>query len=223
MKISPQHGAEFYWIENDKRRPATVNLVPGYAVYGEQLIKKDGNEYRVWDPYRSKIAAGLMKGMKFDLKLKDKVLYLGAASGTTVSHVSDIVGKDGIVFAVDIAERTMRDLIFVCEKKKNIIPILGDATKPESYEDVVGGKVDFVFADVAMPNQAELFIDNCQKFLKKDGFAMISVKSRSIDVSADPGEIYKKVEEKLSKEFNVIDKKRLDPYEKDHIMFTITF
>ena len=51
-------------------------------------------EYRVWNPFRSKLAAAILGGVdKIHMKPGAKVLYLGAASGTTVSHVSDIVGK----------------------------------------------------------------------------------------------------------------------------------
>jgi fibrillarin-like pre-rRNA processing protein len=222
MEISKEKESNFFWITDGKKQLATLNLVPGYAVYGERLVKSGGKEYRLWDPYRSKIGAALMRGMTLPIKEGDSVLYLGAASGTTASHVSDIVGSKGRVFCVDIAERVMRDLIFVCEKKKNMIPVLADATKPESYVAMVG-KVDFVFADVAMPNQAELLISNCKRFLKKDSFAMISVKSRSIDVTAEPKKIYAEVEAKLSKEFKIIDKKELKPYEMDHIMFLLKF
>ena len=116
----------------------------------------------------------------------------------------------------------MRNLFIVCEKKKNMIPILADATQPESYAAMVG-KIDFVFADVAMPNQAELLIANCRHFLKKDSYAMISVKARSIDVTAEPKKIYAEVEAKLSKAFKIIDKKELKPYEMDHMMFLLKF
>jgi fibrillarin-like pre-rRNA processing protein len=222
MKISKDKKSEVFWIEDGKKKLATVNLSPGFSVYGEKLLNIEGKEYRVWDPNRSKIGAALMKGMEFPVKAGESVLYLGAASGTTASHVSDIVCPKGKVFCVDISERTTRDLIFVCEKKKNMIPILGDATQPDSYSDIVS-KVDFVFADVAMPNQAELFIDNCEKFLKKGGYAMIAVKSRSIDVSADPKKIYEMVEKKLEKKFKIVDRKILSPYEEDHIAFLVKF
>lgn len=50
-------------------------------------------EYRAWNPFRSKLAAAILGGIdQIHIKPGAKVLYLGAASGTTVSHVSDIVG-----------------------------------------------------------------------------------------------------------------------------------
>ena len=110
------------------RRLYTINLSPGKRVYDEQLVKQNNIEYREWDPYGSKLAAAILNGCNnIFLRKDDVVLYLGSASGTTASHVSDIVGKDGFVFAVDIAPRVMRDLIFNCEERGNIAPILADA------------------------------------------------------------------------------------------------
>ena len=208
-----------YWTDGSKL--ATLNLVPGFAVYGEKLVSFDNKEYRTWDHYRSKIAAAIMKNIK-DLPIHsgDKVLYLGAANGTTASHVSDILGKDGKIFCIDIAPRVMRDLIYVCEHKKNMIPIMADANKTEDYELFVD-KVDFLFEDVASPDQAEILIKNAKRFLKKDGYAMIAVKARSIDVTREPKSIYIEFENKIKDEFVIIDKKELDPYEKDHIDFLL--
>jgi len=219
MKIEKSAIPGVFWLENGKKHPATINLVPGIRVYGEKLVTEEGIEYREWDPYRSKIGAAIMRSVDLPIKAGDKVLYLGVASGTTASHVSDIVGAKGKVYGVDIAERTMRDFIFVAEKRKNLLPILSDAQKPENYMFV--GTVDFVFADVAMPNQTEILIRNCDAFLKKGGYAMISVKARSIDVNAKPSDIFAEEEVSLKQHFEIIDKKRLEPYEKDHIIFLL--
>jgi len=221
MKISKSKWEGIFFIENGKFRPATLNLVPGFSVYGERLIKDQGKEYREWDPYRSKIGAAIMNNIK-DIPIHegDNVLYLGASTGTTASHVSDIVGKNGKVFCVDISPRTTRDLIFVCEKKKNMIPILADASKVEEYEFIVE-PCDFVFEDVAAPKQISILIKNCDKFLKPKGYAMIAIKSRSIDVTKDPKEIFDEAERELNKFFEIIDKKRLEPFEEDHIIFLL--
>ena len=161
-----------------------------------------------------------MKGIKeLPLRKGDKVLYLGAASGQSASYISDIVGKEGNVFCVDVSPRTMRDLIFVAEKKENMIPILADATNPKEYEFV--GKVDSILQDVAMPNQVEILRRN-SRFLKKGGYVLIAIKSRSIDVSAKPSKIFEKIETQLKKDFIMIDKKRLEPYEMDHIVFLLS-
>ncbi len=208
-----------FWIQNGKKKIATVNLVPSFAPFGEQLIKKDNVEYRIWEPHHSKWAAAIMKSLKkFPLENGDKVLYLGAASGQSASYIADIVGKEGRVFCVEISPRVMRDLIFVAEKKKNMIPILADALQSQTYEFI--GKVDAIFQDVAMPNQVDVLRKN-MKFLKKEGYALLAIKSRSTDVSAKPSKVFGKVEKELEEKFNIIDKKRLEPFEMDHILFLL--
>ena len=121
------------WITVDgEKQIATLNLIKGNNVYGEKLVKYNGDEYRIWDPFRSKLAGALKKGLKkLPIMNGTKVLYLGASTGTTVSHVSDIVGTNGIVFAVEPAIRVARELIEnVASKRKNVMPILEDARKP---------------------------------------------------------------------------------------------
>ena len=218
MKIEPHK--KFPGVFVVDKNLATVNLVPGEKVYGEQLIKAGKAEYRIWDHFRSKPAAAIKKGLKeFPLKEGMKVLYLGVASGTTASHFSDIIGPDGIIYGVDIAERVLRDLISHAEKRGNIIPILADSRKPEDYEKNVLEKVDLVYADVADPEEVKIFIRNSLKFLKPKGFGMIAIKSRSIDVTKQPQQIYKESKKQLEEHFEILDFVVLDPYEKDHGFF----
>jgi fibrillarin-like pre-rRNA processing protein len=143
---------------------------------------------------------------------------LGASSGTTVSHVSDIVGKDGLVYALDFAPRVLRDLVFVAEQRKNIAPVLADANQPETYAHLVS-EVDTVFMDIAQKNQAEIFLKNCKMFLKKGGFGLLALKARSVDVTRNPKIIFKEIREKLEKQMIIVDYRELDPYEKDHAFF----
>ncbi len=202
---------------------ATKNLILGEKVYGEQFVKEENIEYRVWDFYRSKPAAALKKGLKiFPLKLGMKILYLGIASGTTASHFSDIIGSGGIIYGVDVAERVLRDLVRVAEKRGNIVPILADARKPEEYASSVE-KVDLVYEDVASDDQIPIMIRNCEKFLKEGGYAMIAIKSQSIDVTKPPKEVYKQALAELEKHFEILDKVELDPYEKHHLFVVMKF
>jgi len=195
----------------------TENLAPGSKVYREHLIKEKKIEYRAWNPYRSKPAAAIAKGLKtFPLKPGMKVLYLGIASGTTASHFSDIVGKDGVIYGVEISERSIRDLNPVAEKRGNIVPILANAKRPEDYSWIE--PVDLVFQDVATDDQSEILIRNCERFLRPKGFAIISIKARSIDVTKPPREIYRQEIAKLQKHFKILEKIELDPYEKDHML-----
>ncbi len=216
MKINPHKKFEGIFLVNGKL--ATVSLRPGTTVYGERLVKSGKKEYRIWDFYRSKPATAIKKGLKeFPLKKGMSVLYLGIASGTTASHFSDIVGKDGLIYGVEIAERVLRELIIHAERRGNIVPILADARKPESYENIVFGKVDLIYEDVASKDQIPILIRNAEKFLKSRGYALIAIKSQSIDVTKKPREIYKKCLTELEKHFDILDKVELDPFEKMHL------
>lgn len=203
----------------DKRHLATKNLDPGKAVYGEKLIPVEGIEYRTWDPRRSKLGAMVLKKFNIPLKKDSKVLYLGAASGTTVSHVSDIV-SEGAVYAIEFAPRSIRDLIGPASRRKNVFPILADAGKPDSYAHIVE-PVDLLFQDVAQPNQAEIASRNAARFLKRDGYLLLSIKARSIDTVANPKEVFKEEVKKLEKafepKFEILNVKDLMPYHEDHL------
>ena len=206
-------------LEGKRKQLYTINLLPCQNVYGEKLVKENDVEYREWDAYKSKLAASILKGsLNIGIRKGDAVLYLGSASGTTVSHVSDIVGNEGFIFAVDIAPRVMRDLIFLCYKRKNIAPILADANKADLMKERISA-VDVVYQDVAQKNQIEIFLKNIGLFLKEGGYALLAVKARSIDVTKKPKQIFKEVREKLEKTLTIIDYRELEPFQKDHCMF----
>jgi len=197
---------------------ATLNKTPGLQVYGELIVKSGKKEYRIWDYYRSKPSAAIKKGLNiFPLKRGMSVLYLGVASGTTASHFSDIIGDEGIIYGIDIAERVLRELVPHAEKRGNIIPILADTRKPEGYADKIFGKVDMIYEDVASKDQVDILIRNSERFLQRGGAAMLAIKSQSIDVTKNPKEVYKKCLKELEKHFEILDKVELDPYEKMHL------
>ena len=210
---------EVYESKEKRRQLYTINLIPGKSVYTEKLINENGVEYREWDAFKSKLAACILKGsLNIGIRKNDIVLYLGSASGTTVSHVSDIVGSKGFVFAVDIAPRVMRDLIFLCYDRKNIAPVLADANKVNELAERISS-VDIVYQDVAQKNQIEIFLKNVDLFLKNDGYALLAIKARSIDVTKQPKQIFKEVKEGLEKSLTIIDYRELEPFQKDHCMF----
>lgn len=199
---------------------ATENLVPGMRVYGEKLHKIWGKEYREWNPYRSKLAGAIRKGLKeFPIEKGMNVLYLGASTGTTPSHVSDILGREGVVFCVEISPQSMKQLLPLSERRENMVPILGDARKPEKYKDV--GKVDLIYQDVAQPDQDDILIMNAKKFLKKGGIAMFCVKSQSIDVLKSPKDVFEIVKKKLEPHFQIVQEIELEPYDKDHLFLVL--
>ncbi len=209
-----------FWILDGKRQLATKNLVPGHRVYDEIVRQVKGVEYRIWNPYRSKLAAALYKGMGvFPFKKGSKVLYLGIASGTTASHISDIIENDGVIFGVEIAHRVMRDLLSVASVRKNIIPILESARRPQSYSWIVP-EVDVVYEDVAQPDQAKILVKNSDIYLKKGGYSLIAVKSSSIDVTLPPKKVYRMVEREITStgRYKLVETIDLAPYDPKHAM-----
>lgn len=180
------------------------------GVYGERVI----SGHRVWDPYRSKLSALSHLGKGVELSCSMRVLYLGAAHGTTVSHVSDYVE---VVYAVEMAPRPMQDLLEVAGRRKNIVPIMADAAHPEGYAPIVE-EVDLIFQDVASPVQADIAIRN-RIFLSPDGYLILVVKTRSIDTAARPEDVQGGVGEAIRPHYTILDSTWLLPYHRDHVAF----
>lgn len=204
----------------DEKRLCTRSLVPGTNVYGEEIVRDGNEEYRVWDPFRSKLAAAILKGLrKIPFGKDSRVLYLGAASGTTVSHVSDIVGSGGRVYCVEFAQRSFRDLVDnVAKNRKNTIPIFEDARFPSRYRSLVL-EVDSVYCDIAQPDQARILAENLDAFLKGQNEFLMAIKARSINVTREPGDIFLEEADVLKKRgYSVHEMIMLEPFEKDHCM-----
>jgi len=210
-----------YVVEFDdgSLRLATKNLVPSQRVYGEHLYTYEGVEYREWNVYRSKLAAALLKGLEeLPVKEGDSILYLGIASGTTASHISDIIGPKGVIYGVEFSPRVIRDLLQIVPERKNILPILADAREPVRYRHLVGTTMG-LYADVAQPDQASIVARNARLFLKDGGYLLLAIKARSIDVTSEPSDIYLKEMRTLVEEgFEIRDVVHLDPFDKDHAM-----
>ena len=199
--------------QDGSKRLVTKSLVQD--IPDGKTINVGSHEYRIWDPYYSKLAALLIKGASIPMKKDSLVLYLGAANGTTVSHVSDIV-SDGSVFAVEFSPRAMKDLIRVSSSRMNLIPLLADARKPESYRNMVT-EVDLIYQDVAQREQAEIAIRNSQMFLKKEGYLVLIIKSRSIDSAKNADEICINEVAKLRGLFKIEELLDLEPFHSDHL------
>ena len=129
-----------------------------------------------------------------------------------------MIGREGVIYGVEIAQRVLRELLPVAEARKNIVPILASARRPEDYSSIVE-QVDFLYVDVAQPDQAEILLANADMFLRRGGYAMIAVKASSIDVTLPPKKVYRMVEEKLSKGgLKVLERVDLAPYDPKHAM-----
>ena len=219
------------FIQQSRRgmRLFTKSLYRGFRGFDETLYKQKIDEVqthlREVDPERSKLFAGVAKGVsQIGIREGSSVLYLGASHGYTPSFVSDVVGENGCVVCVDFAPRVVRDLVFVCEKRANMAPVMGDANHPEEYAQFVPSEgVDVVFQDVAQRNQVQMFVKNCEAFLKKGGYGLLALKARSVDVTRKPAAVFKEAFLALEKDPSVVivDKRELDPFEKDHILFVV--
>jgi fibrillarin-like pre-rRNA processing protein len=198
------------------------NLIPGHQVYGERIIEYKAQEYREWDPYRSKLAALILENPNSNFLSNNlNCLYLGASSGTTISHLSDIV-KDGIIYGIEFAERSIRQLIQNTSNRKNIIPILGDARYPETYAKSIFNEIDLIYQDVAQPNQAEIAILNSNYYLKNNGLIILAIKSQSIDSVSKSEKIYK--QEKIILEnagYEIVETVNIHKYAANHIILII--
>lgn len=206
----------------------TMNSHPGASVYGEKRVSvslpNKKIEYRVWNCYRSKLAAGIVCGLSnIHIKPGTSVLYLGAANGTTLSHVSEIVGPDTLVYAVEFSERSGRDLVNLAMKRSNIVPIIADARTPHKYRMLVP-MVDVIFSDVSQPDQTRIVIENAQYFLKDNGGILISIKASCVDSSIPAETVFANEVNWLKKnQFKPQEQVTLEPYEKNHAMIVGLF
>jgi fibrillarin-like pre-rRNA processing protein len=181
----------------------------GETVYGEPSA--DG--WRAWDASRSKVGAMLELGVDTRLDGGESVLYLGAASGTTVSHVADFSGP---TYAVEFAPRPVRDLLGVAEDRQNLFPLLKDARKPETYAHVVESGLDCIVQDVATRGQATVARRN-RRFLRDGGILVAAIKARSEDVVASPEDVFDEVTTELAASYEILETKRLDRFHDDHL------
>ncbi|MCD6274632.1 MAG: fibrillarin-like rRNA/tRNA 2'-O-methyltransferase [Candidatus Aenigmarchaeota archaeon] len=189
-------------------------IFSGVYKKGNNLYTK-GKNLEEWNPYKSKPAAAILNGLQnFPVKKGQKILYLGAAHGTTISHFSNIVGEKGIIYGVEVSDKIISKLIDKVRRKKNVVPILEDARFPENYGWI--GKVDLVYEDIAQRDQVQILKKN-KVFLKEKGIILIALKAKAIDSVREVKEIYREVIEELSKDFEILETIDLEPYEHDHL------
>jgi len=209
----------------------TKNLVTGVSVYGEKRVngvvtgETETCEFRVWNPYRSKLASAIYNGVEaIRMQPGSTVLYLGAASGTTVSHVSDLVGPEGVVYAVEFSQRSGRDLEEMTKRRPNVVPILEDARHPLKYRMLIPRLVDCIFMDVAQPDQARILGVNAQYYLKEGGGFVISIKANCIDSTAPAPQVFAAEVAKM-KGLGLKPKEQvtLEPFERDHAVVCGTY
>jgi len=206
----------------EKSRLYTKNRDRGYRVYGEKLIIYKENEYREWDPFRSKLAALILENPINNFITDDlNCLYLGASSGTTISHLSDIV-TNGIIYGVEFADRSIRQLIQNTSRRKNIIPIFADARHPDKFAKSIFSKIDLIYQDVSQPNQAEIALNNSNYYLSDKGLLVLAVKSQSIDSIQKSEYIYDQEKKILEKGgYEIIESINIHKYAANHIVLLV--
>ena len=187
------------------------------SIYGEKVIVRNNKFYREWSPFRSKIAAALTRKLdKLNITENSTILYLGCASGTTLSHISDIT-KKGLIFAVDISQKEMSLLYLKLKNRNNIAPILADANNPDSYlKNFYNQKVDLIIQDLATPKQINILIKNSDLYLKEGGEIYFSVKIKSISRTKKQTDVLEEVKTKLNKKFKILKTVNLRKYEDNH-------
>lgn len=207
-------------VLTDGRRLYTENLVPGVAVYGERLLRHAGREFRAWNPRRSKLAALLLLGADpLDLPPDAAVLYLGAGTGTTLSHLSDLLPR-GTLAAVEVSRTSFEKLLRLAEARRNVVPFLADARRPEAYRSLVG-PVDLLYQDVAQRDQARIFLRNAP-LLRPSGRGLLMVKARSVDAAAVPEDVFRREGRVLQEGGLAVEAVvPLEPYQADHAAFLV--
>lgn len=222
IRNHPKFNNVFISGSQEKLKLYSKNLAIGKRVYGERLLNFKGTEYREWDPFRSKLAALLLENPISNFFSENlNCLYLGASSGTTVSHLSDIL-PSGIIFGVEFAERSIRQLIQNTSNRRNIVPILGDARFPVSFAKYIFTEIDLIYQDVAQPRQSEIAIANCNYYLKDDGILIIAIKSQSINSIKKSEYIYTQEKANFEKAgYKILESININKFAGNHIILIV--
>ena len=201
------------------KKIATLNLSVGSKEKDEGIIKMNGNEYRIWKPYRSKLAAAIINGMEiFPILKKSKILYFDATMENTASYISDIVGNDGKIFVVrDVMKNSKNFLEQIVKNRSNIFTIIPDKTNPARLTGMTE-TVDVIYIDIAEHNQTEIAIQNCKNHLRIGGFLMLVVPTKKIDFINNPSKQNLEEMQKLQSSFEIIQQINLTDFFKEYSM-----
>ena len=209
-------------VHREGRDLYTVNSTPGHRVYGETLRVVEGVEYRLWDPFRSKLAALLLRdpAFRFGANVRS-ILYLGGAHGTTVSHVSDLFPK-ATVFVIEKSPASFAPLLALARRRANVLPLLADAQLPERYQADVG-VVDLLYQDVAQRTQTAIFLDNARTCLARAGQGVLMLKVRSVTQQRSTAAIVREARGELIRGgVELVSESPLTPFSRDHEAFVVS-
>ena len=214
-----------FWITvKNKKKLATLNNASINEVYNEKLIKINGKQYNLWNPYTSKLAAAIVNGMEiFPILKKTKVLYLNGAIEKTLSHISDIIGVNGKIFILrDINENSKKFLDNVMNDRTNVFTITRDNGDPAKFSSKTE-MVNVVYVDITQHNETEVAIQNCKRYLTDGGFLMLVVPTKKIDFVNNPNGQNLEEIQKLQSSFEIIQQINLTDFFKEHSMIIAKF
>lgn len=199
----------------------TVNAEPGVKVRGETLRTVAGVEYRLWDPWRSKLAAFLANGAPDDLlEVPHRALYLGGAHGTTASSLSDL-WPSAEIFVVEKSPTSFVPLLELARRRGNLWPLLADARLPERYRAEVG-EAEFLYQDIAQRDQAEIFCENADAVLSRRGRGILMLKIRSVTQRRPVAVVIREARRLLERRgFDVAPEVPLAPFSRDHAALAV--
>ncbi len=214
-------GTAYPGVYREGRELYTINARPGVRVSGEALTRDGDTEFRHWDPFRSKLAAYLLKGPRPPtFEGVRSVLYLGASHGTTASHLSDLL-PEARIFAIEKSPRSFAPLLRLARQRSNLLPILADAQLPERYAADVG-LVDLLYQDVAQRGQARIFTENASACLRRGGRGLLMLKVRSVSQSLSAREVVADArEELLARRLTVGAPVDLAPFSREHLALPV--
>lgn len=219
--LRPHRGSPRLAVREEEARRSfwTEAVAPGTdPVYGERLLERAGRRYRSFEPARSKLAAALARGHGEPIpRLRERWLYLGAATGTTVSHVADLVGPDGQVYAVEKSLRPFARLLALAERYPNVYPVLADARRTEGLYGLVP-MVDGVYADLAQPDQVEIVREAAREFLREGGRLLFMLKTASMGREDPPESYAARAVTGLAPEHALGSPLRLEPFYRRHYL-----
>ncbi len=212
-------------LATDGRDIYTRDAGGGRPVYGEDTTSDaDGRAWRRFDPRRSKTAAALVTGglgPEVEAVLTSPpLLYLGAASGTSLSHLADIFAPEP-VYGVEVAPRSFADMLDNLKTWPNVFPVHADARRPETYASLVD-RAGAIVQDVAIKDQVGVLAANARAFLVPGAPALLFLKARAVDSAAEPTDIFKDTRGQLATAgFEVREQRSLEPFDQDHRAYLV--
>ena len=165
------------WIIFKNRLTLVVKNLDNKKIFDERIVKKNKNEYKIWMPYKSKLAAAIYNGLEiFPIKKDSILLYLGSEIESTASFLSDIVGENGLIYCIQEKDQSeIRNMKELADKRTNVIPLIYEIRHPKEYSSLEAKTVDIIYADIKDKNLLEILLENCKIYLRKKGFLIFVI------------------------------------------------